>query len=113
MLKRLLVHVCGLNLGLLMRHLTGVGTPRSLQGRARTCVDALTRALGRLWRLLPRRWAAGTSHSPNPPRVIPSIRCHQTVSLALEKPLLPQAASASSTRFSGLIGKNAAVQIAM
>ena len=34
-LKRLLVQVCGANLGLLMRHLTGVGTPRSLQGRAR------------------------------------------------------------------------------
>ena len=33
-LKRVLVQVCGVNLGLLMRHLTGVGTPRSLQGRA-------------------------------------------------------------------------------
>lgn len=32
--KRLLVHACGYNLGLWMRHLTGVGTPRSLQGRA-------------------------------------------------------------------------------
>ena len=32
--KRFLVHACGLNLGLLMRRLTGVGTPRSLQGRA-------------------------------------------------------------------------------
>ena len=31
-LKRLLVQVCGVNLGLLMRHLTGVGTPRSLPG---------------------------------------------------------------------------------
>ncbi len=31
--KRLLAHVCGFNLGLLMRHLTGFGTPRSLQGR--------------------------------------------------------------------------------
>ena len=31
--KRLLIHVCGFNLGLLLRHLTGVGTPRSLQGR--------------------------------------------------------------------------------
>ena len=29
-LKRVLVHVCGFNLGLLMRQLTGVGTPRSL-----------------------------------------------------------------------------------
>ncbi len=33
-LKRVLIHAGGLNLGLLMRHLTGVGTPRSLQGRA-------------------------------------------------------------------------------
>ncbi len=31
--KRLQIHVCGFNMGLLMRHLTGVGTPRSLQGR--------------------------------------------------------------------------------
>ena len=31
-LKRLLVHVCGFNLGLLMRQLTGVGTPRSPPG---------------------------------------------------------------------------------
>ena len=31
---RLLIHVCGFNLGLLMRHLTGAGTPRSLQSRA-------------------------------------------------------------------------------
>ncbi len=31
--KRLLIHMCGFNLGLLMRHLTGVGTPRSPQGR--------------------------------------------------------------------------------
>ena len=84
-LKRLLVHVCGLNLGFLMRYLTGVGTPRCFQGRARTCVDALTRALNRFWWLLPRWRAAGTSQSPDPPCVIPSIPCHQTVFLALEK----------------------------
>jgi transposase len=30
-LKRLLIHVAALNLGLLMRHTVGVGTPRSLQ----------------------------------------------------------------------------------
>ena len=34
--KRLLIHVCGFNLGLLMRHRTGVGMPRSLQSRAWT-----------------------------------------------------------------------------
>jgi transposase len=31
-LKRMLIHVGGFNLGLLMRKLTGTGTPRSLQG---------------------------------------------------------------------------------
>ena len=33
--KRLLVHACGHNLGVLMRSLTGVGTPRTLQGQGR------------------------------------------------------------------------------
>ena len=47
-LKRLLLQVCGLNLGLLMRRLMGVGTPRSLQGRACAPVDALRHALRRL-----------------------------------------------------------------
>jgi transposase len=32
-LKRVLVHVSGFNLGLVMRRLVGVGTPRGLQGR--------------------------------------------------------------------------------
>ena len=41
--KRLLVHVAGCNLGLLLRHLIGVGTPRSLQGRAAALFRALFR----------------------------------------------------------------------
>ena len=32
-LKRLLIHAGGFNLGLVMRHLIGLGTPRGLQGR--------------------------------------------------------------------------------
>ena len=54
-LKRLLVHACGYNLGVLMRSLTGVGTPRSLQGQPSAGVlarkgleNALWGALGRL-----------------------------------------------------------------
>ena len=43
--KRLLVHAGGLNLGLLMRNLFGVGTPRGLQG----CAAALFTTL---WWLL-------------------------------------------------------------
>jgi transposase len=40
-LKRVLLHACGLNLGLLMRTLCGVGTPRSLQGCAAALLDGL------------------------------------------------------------------------
>jgi hypothetical protein len=32
--KRLLIHTAGFNLGLLIRQLIGVGTPRALQGRS-------------------------------------------------------------------------------
>ena len=53
-LKRLLLQVCGLNLGLLMRQLLGVGTPRGLQGRAYALGDALLLALRRFWGLVPR-----------------------------------------------------------
>ena len=48
--KRLVVHACSSNLSLLMRRLTGVGTPRSLQGRA--LFDALRLLLSRLWHLV-------------------------------------------------------------
>src|SRR6476660_4577441 len=46
--KRLLIHTAGFNLGLLMRQLIGVGTPRGLQGRlvaALTMLLALIRPL--------------------------------------------------------------------
>ena len=56
-LKRLLVHVCGFNLGLLMRQLTGVGTPRSLQSRAAAVFGALIGLLGGCWGLLSHSWA--------------------------------------------------------
>ena len=64
--KRLLVHACGLNLGLLMRRLAGFGTPRSLQGRARALFDALRRALSRLWRLVSPAEALVTRRMPDP-----------------------------------------------
>jgi len=47
-LKRLVVHAAGFNLGLWMRTVTGIGTPRSLQGRA----AALITSLIDVWRLL-------------------------------------------------------------
>jgi hypothetical protein len=39
--KRLLIHAAGFNLGLLMRALIGVGTPRGLQGRLVAVLAAL------------------------------------------------------------------------
>lgn len=55
-LKRLLVHVSGFNLGLMMRTLIGVGTPRGLQGR-------LTALIATLWTML-RIVARGSAISP-------------------------------------------------
>ena len=51
-LKRLLVHSGGFNVGLLMRTLVGIGTPRGLQGRLAAGV-ALVIAL---WTRVQRRW---------------------------------------------------------
>jgi hypothetical protein len=40
-LKRILIHVSGFNLGLIMRQLIGVDTPRGLQGRPAVAIAAL------------------------------------------------------------------------
>lgn len=40
-LKRVLIHTGGFNLGLIMRHLIGVGTPRGLQGRVAALIATL------------------------------------------------------------------------
>jgi transposase len=48
-LKRVLIHVAGFNLGLVMRQATGVGTPRGLQGRLAAALAASRRFLA-AWR---------------------------------------------------------------
>ena len=45
-LKRLLIHAGGFNLGLVMRQLIGLGTPRGLQGRLATVLATLFVLLG-------------------------------------------------------------------
>jgi hypothetical protein len=45
-LKRLLIHAGGFNLGLVMRQLIGLGTPRGLQGRVATVLTTLFVLLG-------------------------------------------------------------------
>lgn len=49
-LKRLLIHAGGFNLGLLMRHLIGVGTPRRLQGRRAAVIATLLGLVGAVQR---------------------------------------------------------------
>jgi transposase len=51
-LKRLFIHVGGFNLGLLMRSVCGVGTPRSLQGRATALAFALITVVTMLRRVV-------------------------------------------------------------
>ncbi len=51
-LKRLLVHIGGFNLGLLMRTLVGIGTPRGLQGR----LAAVVAFVIALWTRVEGRW---------------------------------------------------------
>jgi transposase len=55
-LKRLLIHVGAFNLGLLMRELFGIGTPRSLQGRSAAVCCAL-------WSLIQHLWTAAEAFS--------------------------------------------------
>ncbi len=55
-LKRLVIHTGGFNLGLLLRHLIGVGTPRGLQGRLVATVGALLTLICVLWRSVTRHW---------------------------------------------------------
>ena len=47
-LKRVLIHAGGFNLGLVMRHLIGVGTPRGLQGRLATAITIVVALWTRL-----------------------------------------------------------------
>jgi transposase len=54
-LKRVLIHTGGFNLGLLMRQLIGVGTPRGLQGRALAALGAVLTLIRALWPPVPRR----------------------------------------------------------
>ena len=57
-LKRVLVHSGAFNLGLLMRQIVGVGTPRGLQGRLH---DLLAQLL-HLWNRLTAITTAPTNH---------------------------------------------------
>jgi DDE family transposase len=56
--KRLLIHAGGFNLGLLMRQLIGVGTPRGLQGRLAAVLPALLTLIQTCWEAIRRHRSA-------------------------------------------------------
>ncbi len=82
-LKRLLLQVCGANLGLLMRQLTGVGTPRSLQGRAAARVAVLIGLLSACSGRVRLSWAPELPDSPNASSDDAVTRQHEHVTLEL------------------------------
>ena len=64
-LKRLLIHAGAFNLGLVMRHLIGVGTPRGLQGRVAAAITTLVA----LWSLVAKPWTP-TGPPPSDPALL-------------------------------------------
>jgi hypothetical protein len=60
-LKRVLIHFAALNLGLLMRVLVGVGTPRSLQGRFWASFSRILILWRRPTNLYLSRWCASST----------------------------------------------------
>jgi transposase len=72
-LKRLLIHVAGFNLSLVMRKILGVGTARGLQGLAARVVCAFLRILRTIWTVI----------TPvGPENSLPMIRCSQNLAAA-------------------------------
>ena len=63
--KRLLIHTAGFNLGLLMRQLIGVGTPRGLQGRLIAVVATLLALIHSVWKCPTLHGRSARDVSPN------------------------------------------------
>jgi transposase len=83
-LKRVLIHISGFNLGLMMRRWIGVGTPRGLQGRVAVLIALLvamwpTRMTGAAWWTPPRerdrRPNLGHVWLPLPSRRLETVNC--------------------------------------
>jgi transposase len=72
-LKRVLLHAGAFNLGLLMRQLIGVGTPRGLQGRLVAVMGGLLTLIRSLWEAVTHPWTAVRLLSRLARRLIP--RC--------------------------------------
>jgi transposase len=86
-LKRVLIHAGGFNLGLVMRHLIGIGTPRALQGRVTAVIATCLGLIGTVRRRITAIWA---SHRP-----VSAV--HRGLSLLTTSPVNSSAAATSTT----------------
>jgi transposase len=74
-LKPLLVHASAFNLGLWMRRLFGVGTPRGLQGRLAALATVLTTMWSIIFDAIGRRWRQSAPLMPSGPSVNDLLGC--------------------------------------
>jgi transposase len=65
-LKRVLIHASGFNLGLVMRRWLGVGTPRGLQDRLAALIATLVSVYGAISGLVSARFASRGAHDRGP-----------------------------------------------
>lgn len=91
-LKRLLIHTGAINLGLLMRQLIGVGTPRGLQGRLTAVLAGLLTLIRSLWESVSHRPRVRLLSRPERPSI---TRCANG-SIGVGEMVSPRAASISS-----------------
>ena len=78
-LKRLLIYAGGFNLGLVIRHLVGSGTPRGLQDRLAPVMAALLVLLGPCYAA-----ARDLSHGIHSSRLYPGLRRHPSSPSAIQ-----------------------------
>ena len=95
--KRVLIQAAACNIGLLLRRLTGVGTPRSLQGRAVSAICRLDRAFDRPLGRLTRAW--GFKWTPRRRSSAQSLIAKLPEQRGSANRLLPRAASVVSRNY--------------
>jgi len=86
-LKRLLVHVAGFNLGILMRNLIGTGTPKEYAELLKCFGDALWCRLKELWALVKPTNVIN--------RILETVRCRTVLALTSEGPIKMRCANAT------------------
>ncbi len=111
--KRMLIHVAGFNLGLLMRKRFGAGTPRGLQGRTVAAITAFAALIDLISDLI---GVPGYRHPEDQPESIESTWLMPELLAAEPQRLSPRAARPEARRFgiaaSSAQGRGCALRVA-